>query len=224
MSLFARLKSIFGGAPTQIGDVSSQDILSSIPKANESTIQGTVTNSRSIRLKPQTNKIAPGSICDDFNGSGSQITALPDEIVVHYRLKLARCKKLTDLPAELSVPSVDLSDCTVLQRLPSKMHVTFLNLNGCEGISELPEDFQITGGILNLSGCAQLTRLPDNMGEVAGLNLNGCAGIKALPTGLKVTSWMDITGTGITEIPETYAGVGFRRGKDVISVVDALAS
>jgi hypothetical protein len=104
------------------------------------------------------------------------------------------------------------------------MRVVFLKLNGCTGIAALPEDFRITSGILNLNGCTALKLLPDDMGDVAGLNLNGCSHITALPNGLKVSSWIDITGTAITEIPEAYAHVGFRRGNDVISAEDALAS
>lgn len=226
MSLFSRLKSIFGGAPASRSDRPAPvlETRSSLPKVKKPVVQEATADQRTVRLSRQTNKIAPGIICDEFDGSGSQISALPDELVVHHRLKLAQCKDLTDLPADITVPSVDLSGCTALRDLPSKMQVTFLNLSGCEGISALPGDLRITGGILNLSGCTQLTELPDNMGEVAGLNLNGCRGIMALPVGLKVTSWMDITGTGITEIPETYAAVGLRRGKDVISAEEALAS
>jgi hypothetical protein len=223
MSLFARLKSVFGGAPAPRVDPPARAATSSVPQVNKPVIQEAVTDQKSIRLARQTTKIAPGIVCNEFDGTGSQITALPDDFVAHHRLKLRQCKGLTDLPTELSVPSIDLSDCTALRQLPAKMHVTFLNLSGCEGITALPDDFQIAGGILNLSGCTGITTLPDNMGEVAGLNLNGCHGITALPDGLKVTSWMDITGTGITEIPEAYAGVGFRNGNKVINAEKALA-
>lgn len=226
MSLFSRLKAIFGGTPASRVDRSGamSERSSSFPKVKKPVVQEATTDQRKVWLKQETNKVAPGIVCDEFDGSGSQISTLPQDLVVHQRLRLARCKDLIDLPDDLAVPSVDLSGCTALRRLPSKMQVTFLNLKGCDGIRALPGDLRISGGILNLSGCAKLKKLPENLGEVAGLNLNGCRGIKALPEGLRVTSWMDITGTGITEIPETYAVVGLRRGHDVISAEEALVN
>lgn len=223
MSLFSRLKSVFGRPPAPPAPAPVNEARRPVPKVQTPVIQEAVTDQRSIVLKRLTHKIEPGLICDDFDGTGSQITALPDDFTTRHRLKLANCTALVDLPAALSVPSVDLSGCTALQQLPAKMQVTFLNLSGSKGIGALPDAFRITGGILNLSGCTGLTALPDDMGEVAGLNLSGCGGITALPAGLKVTSWMDISGTGITEIPDAYAGVGMRRGRNVISVEEALA-
>ncbi len=226
MSIFSRLKSVFGGAAAPRAEPTAQAATSAVPKVSKPVApQPTpATDQRSVRLNRQVDKIAPGIACDDFDGSSSLITAVPDDLVVRYRLKLVGCKKLTDLPTGLSVPSLDLSGCTALQRLPSGMNVTFLTLSGCQAIRELPEDLRIAGGILNLSRCTGLTSLPDNLGEVAGLNLNGCSNITGLPAGLIVTSWIDITGTKITEIPEAYSGVGLRRGIDVISSEEALAS
>ncbi|MEO9515884.1 MAG: hypothetical protein ABJH45_13285 [Paracoccaceae bacterium] len=221
MSLLSRLKTIFVGMQST-GSGPTETKLS-IPEVKNPVVQKAQKDQRSIRLAGQTTDIEPGIECDELQGSASQIAALPDDLIVHARLALSNCKKLTDLPESLSVPSVNLSGCTALERLPSKMNVTFLNLSGCPAINTLPEGLRISGGILNLSGCTGLKTLPDNMGEVAGLNLNGCPNIKTLPAGLKVSSWMDITGTGITEIPEAYALVGFRRGNDVVSAEEALA-
>ena len=224
MSLLARLKAVFGSAPAAPVQTPRREAPSSTPKVKKPVVQEAVTDRHSVMLSRHTTAIAPGLVCHELIGSGSQISRLPDDLVVRDRLVLVNCNDLRELPTELVVPSVDLSGCKRLERLPAKMHVSFLNLGGCDGIQALPEDFQITGGILNLTGCTQLETLPDNMGEVAGLNLTGCHRITALPEGLKVTSWMDITGTKIKEIPAAYAGVGLRRGRAVISVEEALAA
>lgn len=223
MSILSRLKSLFGGGSTSESDPPAIPQESSVPKVKKPVIQETITDQHYVRLKPKTNTIASGVICDHFDGSGSQIRVLPDDLVAHHRLDLVNCKELAKLPDGLSTPSINLSGCTALEHLPRGMRVSFLNLSGCAALREIPDDLRISGGILDLSGCQRLSVLPDGLGEVAGLDLNGCTGISALPRGLKVTSWVDITGTGIRTLPETYAFVGFRRGNEVISAEEALA-
>ncbi len=210
MSLLSRLKSLFAQP--------SPSPAAPAPKPAQPA------DLRYIRLSLDATEIGAGIVCEELDGRGSKLQALPDDLTVKYRLALARCRELTQLPETLSVPSVNLSGCSKLVHLPRKMHLTFLNLSGCKKVTKLPEDLRMSGGILNLRACSAIEVLPDNIGEVAGLNLYGCSKVKALPEGLKVTSWIDITGTGITEIPEAYRGIGFRRDSDVISVEEALAS
>jgi len=218
MSILSRLKTVFLGGSSQTAIRSS-----SLPKVQQSVVQAAVKDQHTVRLNRQTNKIEPGIECYNFHGTGSQISAIPDDFNVHHRLDLKGCKLLSSLPAGLSVPSIDLSSCISVQQLPNAMRVTFLNLTNCGSLNALPDDLRIHGGILNLKNCSNLNKLPDNMGEVAGLNLNGCSGISALPVGLTVTSWIDITGTRITDIPAEYAHLGFRHGDKVISAEAALA-
>ena len=118
--------------------------------------------------------------------------------------------ELRQLPDGIHTGSLLLADCTALERLPARVDVAFLDLSGCTALKELPEDLRLRGGKLNLSGCAALTALPADLGEVAVLDVSGCRGLSSLPQGLMITSWIDVAGSGITQLPENFDRVGVR--------------
>jgi hypothetical protein len=88
--------------------------------------------------------------------------------------------------------------------------VAFLDLSGCTSLRRLPDDLRLGGGHLVLRDCQWLTRLPDDLGEISGLDLSGCLNVTRIPEGLKVASWIDLAGTGVTELPPGLADVGLR--------------
>lgn len=144
--------------------------------------------------------------------SGTDIKVFPENVSVDMRLDLSGCSKLEKLPDNLTTGSLILRDCTALETLPKNLSVTFLDLDGCSSLKALPDDVRIDGGRLNVRGCVWLDQLPDNLGEVSELDISRCLNITRLPKGLRVSSWIDIAGSGvdIASLPEDYKDVGFR--------------
>ncbi len=145
-----------------------------------------------------------------MNAQGSAFAKAEIPAAADIAVNLSDCAQLRDLPDGIHTGSLSLARCTGLTRLPAGMDVAFLDLSGCTALTALPDDLNMRGGRLNLSGCGSLKALPENLGEVAVLDLSGCSGIADLPPGLVVTSWIDVAGSGIQELPELYDPVGVR--------------
>lgn len=141
---------------------------------------------------------------------GQNLARLEPPIAADISIDLSDCRALVELPAGLSTGSLNLSGCSALERLPEGMSVAFLDLADCTSLVELPTNLQLRGGRLNLRNCAQLRRLPPNLGEVAQLDLSGCINITEIPLGLRVTSWIDVGRSGITQLPPSLDHVGLR--------------
>ena len=110
--------------------------------------------------------------------SGTQITALPDNLTVGGNLDL-RNTPITALPENLTVGGrLDLRNTP---------------------ITALPENLTV-GGSLDLSG-TQITALPDNLTVGGSLDLRNTP-ITALPENLTVGGWLDLRNTPITALPE----------------------
>lgn len=154
--------------------------------------------------------VGPGLRCDVLDLRETAIETLPAGIEVRQRLELADCRALSSLPDNIATGSLNLSGCVSLRALPAGLRVAFLDLTGCLSLRALPDDLRINGGHLVLRNCQWLTRLPDDLGNIAGLDLSGCLNLTSLPEGLQPTSWIDLAGTGITELPARLDHVGLR--------------
>lgn len=166
---------------------------------------------RRITVRSKTVKaIGPGLRCDVLDLRDTAVDTLPADIEVRQRLDLTDCRLLARLPDNLATGSLSLSGCISLRALPADLNVAFLDLTGCGSLRRLPDDMRLRGGHLILRNCQWLTRLPEEPGEVAGLDLAGCLNVTRLPDGLQVASWIDLAGTGVTELPARLDHVGLR--------------
>lgn len=147
--------------------------------------------------------------CRELVLDGSSIARIGDGVRVDYRLSARACHRLTALPASLRAGTVDLSDCLALESLPPGLSPAFLDLEGCTALARLPDDLILRGGRLNLRDCALIDALPPR-GMVAQLDIAGCGRIDAVPEGFRVTSWIDVAGSGLTAVPAHLAGIGLR--------------
>lgn len=74
-------------------------------------------------------------------------------------------------------------------------------------------------GHLNLHGAADLYRLPDHL-TCESLDISDCVNLTTLPAGLHVTRWIELAGSGITQLP---AGHGFVLRWRGVQISDRLA-
>ncbi len=94
------------------------------------------------------------------------------------------------LPSNLHVELLDLSQCKELDELPAGLSCFELNLSGTK-VRTLPVDLAVES-ILRLAGCEELVELPAGL-SVGSLDLRGCRSLAALPEGLDVW-FLDMTG------------------------------
>ena len=145
--------------------------------------------------------------CRELVLDGSSIERIPDSVVIEYRLSARGCQRLKALPKGLSAGIVDLRDCLALESLPDGLSPAFLDLEGCSALKALPADLVMRGGRLNIRDGALLGALPPR-GAVAQLDISGCRRIASVPENFRVTSWIDIAGSGITAMPPHLGGIG----------------
>ncbi|MBL1178672.1 DUF6745 domain-containing protein [Pantanalinema sp. GBBB05] len=74
-------------------------------------------------------------------------------------------------------------------------------------------------GHLDLHGVADLYQLPDNL-TCESLDISDCVNLTSLPSGLHVTHWIELAGSGITQLP---AGHGFVLRWRGVQVSDRIA-
>ncbi len=162
--------------------------------------------------------LAPESRIEEIGGAlrcrelvldGGAIARIADGVEIDYRLSARGCHRLTALPANLRAGIVDLRDCLALERLPAGLSPAFLDLQGCTALARLPDDLILRGGRLDLRDCALVDALPER-GTVAQLDIAGCGRIDRVPAGFRVTSWIDVAGSGLTALPAHLAGIGLR--------------
>ncbi|SEO56266.1 hypothetical protein SAMN04487843_102172 [Methylobacterium sp. ap11] len=147
--------------------------------------------------------------CRELVVDGSAVERIGDGVRVDYRLSARACHRLKALPAGLRAGIVDLGDCLALETLPPGLSPAFLDLGGCTALERLPDDLALRGGRLNLRDCALIEALPAR-GRVAQLDIAGCGRIDRVPEGFRVTSWIDVAGSGLTALPAHLAGIGLR--------------
>jgi hypothetical protein len=151
-----------------------------------------------------------GLRCEVLEACGTALRSLPPDLQVTYKLDLQHCTQLSTLPARLTVQQVLLCRCSALTTLPTELEVCHLDLSGCMGLADWPTPRRLKLHRLDLSGCARLRELPANLGKVAELNLAGCTQLRQLPADLQVSGWLDLTGTGVTALPDSLRGVRLR--------------
>jgi hypothetical protein len=155
-------------------------------------------------------RLLAGLRCYELDLKGTAITALPEDVVVDYRIDLEGCTALTSLPADLKVGSLILRNCISLEELPEGLDVYFLDISGCTAISRWPGRGSVQVGRLTARGCAQMRTLPAWLSRLAQLDLRDCTNLRELPEGLVVTSWIDVAGTRIRALPASLKGVQLR--------------
>jgi hypothetical protein len=147
--------------------------------------------------------------CRELVLDGSTIERIEDGVHVEYRLSARNCQRLKALPAGLRAGIVDLRNCLALEALPDGLSPSFLDLEGCTALAALPGDLAMRGGRLNLRDCVLVAALP-RTGTVAQLDVAGCPRIAEVPEGFRVTSWLDVAGSGLAALPQHLRGVGLR--------------
>ena len=131
----------------------------------------------------------------------SNITFLPEGLMVYGTLDLYNCNRLTSLPEDLYV-SMNLNLAkTSITSLPDGLQVGGrLNLAATK-ITSLPENLDV-GGDLILNGCTELTSLPEDLEIHEDLSLYDCKKLSSLPKKIMVWGSLDLTRTAITSLPE----------------------
>lgn len=190
MSIFQTIAGLFRGGPQ--------------PSA---TVRSLMAEAAALEASPSEVGPAAGRTLKLQN---AKLTTVDIPAEADIAIDLSDNPELRQLPDGIHTGSLSLARCTGLKSLPAGIDVAFLDLSGCTGLTELPHDLRLRGGSLKLSGCTGLSSLPDDLGEVAGLDLSGCQGVAALPQGLVVTSWIDVAGSGIIDLPEFFDPVGVR--------------
>lgn len=169
-----------------------------------------VAASLSWKGEPHAPKLPAGLTCHALDLEGTDIQELPPGLTVRFRLSLRNCTRLERLPAGLRAGSLDLAGCVSLEALPEDFATSFLDISDCPQIDRWPNRASLDVGRLRARNCLGITALPPWIGRLAQLDLRGCANFRELPEGLKVSSWIDVGGTGIRSLPLSLAGVGLR--------------
>ncbi|NET51679.1 MAG: hypothetical protein F6K09_24115 [Merismopedia sp. SIO2A8] len=69
-------------------------------------------------------------------------------------------------------------------------------------------------GHLDLHGLSTLYYLPDNL-TCGSLDISDCPHLTALPSGLRVTRWIEVAGSGLTDLPTNHGFILHWRGMPV---------
>lgn len=170
------------GLTVEVLDLSNCAALSVLP-ANLKVKRLLLNGCRALRTLPA------GLHCYELEMRNSGVTDLPADLRVDYRLNMEGCASLRVLPAGFKVGVLILRDCVELQALPEGLDVYFLDLAGCTRLSHWPESAEVRAGCLNVRGCESL---------------------RSLPAGLSNLAWIDLAGSGITELPPALRGVRLR--------------
>lgn len=154
--------------------------------------------------------LPPGLRCYELELRGTAIRTLPADLQVEFRLDLQDCRRLRTLPAGLKVGSLQLRGCVSLEELPEGLDVYFLDLTGCVSLSGWPERASVRVGRLSISGCEALTHLPPWLTELAQLDVSDCPNLIELPEGLRVSSTLELAGSGLRSLPASLQSTQLR--------------
>src|SRR5262249_13553368 len=138
------------------------------------------------------------------------LTSLPPGLTVQFKLSLRNCKSLVTLPRGLKAGSLDLAGCTSLSALPEDFDVSFLDISDCPQLCDWPRSASLDFGRLRARNSIGLTGLPGWLKRISQLDIRGCRQIDSLPAALEVTSWVDLAGTGIRQLPTSWKGTALR--------------
>jgi hypothetical protein len=148
--------------------------------------------------------------CRKLIVDGSAISAIPADLSVTFLLSARGCQRLKRLPRGFSTGSLNLQGCVALEELPEGLSVVSLDIGGCAAIKALPDDLELRGGGLSLRDCALIECIPALSGDIAFLDISGCPKIVSIPTSLRITSWIDVAGSGLRELPPHLARLRLR--------------
>jgi hypothetical protein len=151
-----------------------------------------------------------GLSCYELDASRTNLVLLPDDLSVECSLELEGCRRLTSLPRNLKVGTLNVANCTSLEALPEGLDVWFLNVSGCTKLTRFPRRACIERGSLNVNGCQSLVELPNYLTDLATLDIGNCPQITKLPPRLNVSSWIELAGSGLTSLPPQLEQVGIR--------------
>jgi hypothetical protein len=182
-------------APLTILRVSGNKCLEALPDGIKADV---IHAENCLRLT----RIGRGLVCGKLIVDGTAIDTIPDDLSATFLLSARGCQRLRRLPAGLRVGILDLQGCVALDELPKGISVAFLDVGGCTALKALPEDLELRGGGLSLRDCASITRIPALSGDIASLDISGCPQIGSIPGSLRITSWIDVAGSGLTALPQ----------------------
>lgn len=148
--------------------------------------------------------------CNDLNLSNTPIQTLSDNIKVRSRLVMDNCRHLESLPAGLTCGSLSLRGCAFLDGLPEQISTWFLDVSDCPRFSHWPTQGVICNGNVRLRNCVEIRSLPTWLGPLGQLDVAGCVNLRQLPDGLRVSAWIDIGGSSITELPTSMQNSSLR--------------
>jgi len=155
-------------------------------------------------------ELPSGFSCYGLDARNSKLKTLPADIQIDNRLILDGLSSLEELPPGLTVGALSLRDCTSLHALPEGLDTWFLDLEGCSRFHQWPKKANVHSGQVSLRNCIEVQTLPTWFGTLASLNLAGCIQLHEVPDGIRVSQWIDIGGTGITELPLSLADAQLR--------------
>jgi len=155
-------------------------------------------------------ELPSGFSCYGLDARNSKLKTLPADIQIDNRLILDGLSSLEELPPGLTVGALSLRDCTSLHALPEGLDTWFLDLEGCSRFHQWPKKANVHSGQVSLRNCIEVQTLPTWFGTLASLNLAGCIQLHEVPDGIRVSQWIDIGGTGITELPPSLADAQLR--------------
>lgn len=148
--------------------------------------------------------------CHDLDATGSQLVTLPESVTVHSRLILDDCAALESLPDGLECGSISLQRCGYLNRLPEGIQTWFLDLTNCQRFQHWPQQGTIHRGVLCLRNCIEVQNLPTWLGQLGQLDVSGCLQLTQIPEGVRVSSWVDIGGANLSQLPESLMDAPLR--------------
>ncbi|WP_156176163.1 DUF6745 domain-containing protein [Hymenobacter terrenus] len=123
---------------------------------------------------------------------------MPDEVIVSGALCLNGESRLRELPRLLECTHLEVNDCPNLELLPERLRATSVQA-ARTGIRELTGDWLVREH-LNLSGNRELRRLPERL-TARSLDVANCPQLTRLPATLHLTHWVEVAGSGLTDLP-----------------------
>lgn len=144
------------------------------------------------------------------DASDSGLVEIPADVQIENALNLSGCADLTSLPENLCVGTLNVSGCTKLAALPEGLQVDFLDISDCVSLTYFPKDARLGVGRLVAKNAVWMKSLPAYITKVAQLDLTGCTNLTHLPDDLEVGSWLDLTGTVVTALPDSLKNVRLR--------------
>jgi len=170
----------------------------------------TVEGALDLTKIPNLKSLPKGLTCYELDASETDLETIPDDLRVECKLTLRNCQKLKSLPPKFKTGTLDVRGCPMLEALPEGLSVWFLDASDCVALAALPKRAKIEIGGLSVRNCASISRIPAYVKRIATLDVSDCPLITTLPKNLQVGLWVDIGGSGLTELPASLSNTGLR--------------